>query len=261
MSDTTNAPGLQASDLNNKVAGLPVWGWGVAIVGGLGVAYFFNSQATMDEAGPDTGDPYDVDAYGGQTAAYPYPGAGAVYVPGSPAQAVDTTRPVTNNEEWYRRAVDALVDLGYHGLSAARAIEKYLTSLALSDDERNLVDTAIRQIGIQPEQVGIPEEVESPDTNPPTTNPDTEPKKANKWRFDKRVPYRVRTTFSPWRVYVALKALGVSNIRNESGARVIGPGEISRGLKALGYKRYRNYRPTVTNVRRLLALRRARKGE
>lgn len=164
---------------NRKVAGLPVWGWAVAIVGGLAVAYFISrgsaAEPADDEFVGDPNDPYD----SGIGADTPAPGSGAVWVPGSPGQNVDTTpsAPI-DNAQYEQIAVQWLVGRGISPSVAASAVGKYLVGDDLTEQERNVVDMVIREFGTPPEGAPPPR-TEQPDddgdSNPPTTNPNPDP--------------------------------------------------------------------------------------
>ncbi len=247
-------------DLNTKVAGLPYWGWGVAIVGGIGVAYVANRNAGLpegEEAAYD--DPYSYEGTG-TTADYPYPGGGAVYVPGSPAQDVDYGAGIgpINNAAWEREALAALIEIGYPPLAAQRALSKFLTNRDLTDEEREMIDRALRAVGPTPDPVDPPdpEEPEQPGTNPPTTNPNPNPPKQTQPYWQTNVPAFVRRTRNPASAHKALAELGV----NTWGLGV-GAGEITKGLRKLGYKRNSNLKPNAENVTRLIQKRKAKKGE
>jgi hypothetical protein len=242
-------------DINAKVAGLPYWGWGVAIVGGIGVAYMVNKQSPA-ESEPSYDDPYSYEGTG-TTADYPYPGGGAVYVPGSPAQDVDygSIGPI-NNAAWEREALAALIEIGYPPLAAQRALSRFMTSRDLTDDEREMVDRALRAIGPPPDPVDVPDPLpEEPGTNPPTTDPDTDVKPTQPY-WQTNIPAFVAKTRSAAGAHAALASLGV----NTWGLGV-GAGEVTKGLRKLGYKKNANLKPTAENVTRLIQKRTAKKGE
>lgn len=245
-------------DLNTKVAGLPYWGWGVAIVGGIGVAYVANRNSALPEGEAGTyDDPYSYEGTG-TTADYPYPGGGAVYVPGSPAQDVDTggSYGPINNAAWEREALAALIEIGYPPLAAQRALSKFMTSQDLTDEEREMIDRALRAVGPTPDPVDVPDATpDGTDGNPPTTDPDTDVKKTQPY-WQGNIPEFVRRTRNPVTAHASLQQLGV----NTWGLGV-GAGEITKGLRKLGYKKSKNLKANAEGVSRVIQKRQAKKGE
>jgi hypothetical protein len=142
MADPADGADGAASFLKQKAGPLPVGVWVLAVAGGLGIAWYMRRNATPAVA-PVT-DPTTDYSQGGNTytpsgignAA----GTGVVPVPTAPA----------DNDEWFRRAADALVILGASGAQVQASLSKFLGGESLNPQDRAIVDRAIVLVGNPP---------------------------------------------------------------------------------------------------------------
>jgi len=156
-----------AINLGKQYGPLPLGGWAVVIIGGLGVGYFINrsqgesSGSVDDGTSSDTpiGDPSG--AGGGQFIYDPPTG-----VPQEPEGGI------TNNLEWGIAAKNYLVGKGFDPVATGNAVEKYLSGMKLTTTEKAWIGLAIAALKAPPEAITpVEEEPTTPTPKPPTTKP------------------------------------------------------------------------------------------
>lgn len=153
------------------------WVWIAGGAGLFGVFYYLRKrkqaqQSTTDTTGnvtdtsamavdpnaidPSTGMSYASEGYGGGYlgGVYGSPYGGTFY--GSQTQTTTPTRTVTTNAEWAQASEAYLTTLGYHAMPVAVALGKYLSGQGLTNDQFNIVETAIGFEGTPPTTVPPP---------------------------------------------------------------------------------------------------------
>lgn len=164
--------------LTAEIGPLPVWAWGVAIAGGLGVGWLIQRQMNADGGGeaPEPSEPGDdlpptqgaIGLPGGQ--------AGAGRAPILPEEQVGTGGPTTN-PEWRAAGIDVLMRDGVAGTTADRALGRYLTGQQLTQAQAGHVDRVLAELGSPPEGTPPPRiAADEPDPDPdPEPEPEPEP--------------------------------------------------------------------------------------
>lgn len=159
--------------LSKDIGPLPVWGWGVAIAGGLGVGYLVRRQMGGSLSGGDSGEEEPPPEEGRQSGPL---GAtqGPVRLPGAPGgQGSTTSRPrAATNPEWKRRAVQWASEAGFGSLETDIALARYLGGQVLTQEQATIVDSVLSHFGTPPEgapsaQVRPPGEGQDETTDPP----------------------------------------------------------------------------------------------
>lgn len=127
------------SGLTRKVGPFPLWVW-VAGVGG--VAFFMYRQRTSSAS------PSSLDGVTGTTT---NPGTDTGLLP-------DVSGPTSppDIDDWAQRAFKALVQAGVNPGNASGSIYDYINGNQLSTTERNIIDRALRIIGMPPEILPFP---------------------------------------------------------------------------------------------------------
>lgn len=147
-------------NLGKQVGPLPAGAWLGVVGGGLAIAYFINKrQAASDSTAQQSlVDPESATGVGGGQFQY------------DPIQTVPTPETTTpeDNVSWGNKAANWLVSQGYAATVAQNAINKYLASLQLNDNERIMVDAAILHFGVPPEPLSPNDDSPTP---PPTAKP------------------------------------------------------------------------------------------
>ncbi len=152
------------AQLTRKVGPLPVWGWGLAVGGGLLAASYMRARAGGGGGAEDPGvAPATATAAGvgnlGDT------GTATVTPAVTPYRA-------TNNDEWRTLASELILGthLGYSGLAVDTALSKYLSGEPLSIAEQAIVNLAIRLAGSPPTAPPLPIPGTPVDDTPNTPN-------------------------------------------------------------------------------------------
>lgn len=153
--------------LTAEIGPLPVWAWGIAIAGGLGVGWLI--QRSMAESGAEgAGEPSepgdDLPATQGPIGLPGGPGtAGAG--PILPEEQIGGGGP-TNNPEWRAAGVDFLIAQGVAGTTADAALGRYLGGQELTAAQAELVDQVLAELGSPPDGAPSPQVGEEPDPDP-----------------------------------------------------------------------------------------------
>lgn len=138
MSDITES-------LSKKVGPMPLGAWMLAIGGGLGIAVYMRRHAAAAPAAP-AGTDTSTWNQGGNTATDP--GAGNLGAGGT--TITGPTRPTTN-DEWLTLAVDNLTAGGKASGSIVNfALSTWLSGASINEQQRAIVDMAIRALGNPP---------------------------------------------------------------------------------------------------------------
>jgi hypothetical protein len=149
--------------LTKKVGPLPLGVWIIAGGAGVAIAVYMRRQSAAQDQTPTETDTSDWNL-GGNTdtpAGVGGSAGGGGSVPPLPTAPAD-------NDEWFRRASDALVARGMSGTVVNAALGHFLSGESLSDQDRAIVDAAIRAEGNPP--VAPPPAPNKP-PNPPTIPP------------------------------------------------------------------------------------------
>lgn len=156
-------------DIQSKLGPLPVWAWGL-IIGGLAVVWLWVSGRTdttdySQSVTGESGNPVPDDIA---------PGGDFSTVPVMP-ETGDTPTPSDTNDDWLRRAVDAVINSGVSTVSAQRAIQKYLSGETLTTAEEGIVNKALTETGLPPDGTATPSvEPSEPESDPgPVSNETT----------------------------------------------------------------------------------------
>lgn len=152
-------------DLNKQVGPLPLWGWGVALAGGLGLA-FLGRRALSSSSSSDTPAPPSVDP--GLPASDP---RGAVVLNGGTLVDATPAGPTTN-DEWRALVTRRLVSEGMGALATDTALGRYLAGMTLDTQQRNIVDRALALFGPPPDGAPV---TPAPSTPPVTPVPEPTP--------------------------------------------------------------------------------------
>lgn len=153
--------------LTKKVGPLPLGVWIIAGGAGVAIAVYMRRQSAAQDQTPTETDTTDWNlggntdtpaGVGGSAGA----GGGVAPLPTAPA----------DNDEWFRRASDALVARGMSGTVVNAALGHFLSGESLSDQDRAIVDAAIRAEGNPPT---APPPAPNKPPNPPTIPPRTIP--------------------------------------------------------------------------------------
>lgn len=135
-----------------KIGPLPGFAWVLIIVGAAYGVYWFRKRGQASTGTGSAALATPVMDSTGFTSAGPAPGAnnysGAVqtFPVGQPA--------VSTNAMWAKSVTDFLVGTGhYSGTDVSNALSKYLGGQALSDAEKAIVDTAVKQFQTPPEGI------------------------------------------------------------------------------------------------------------
>jgi len=173
--------------LTQELGPLPVWAWGVAIVGGLGVGWYIQQRraADMAAAGEESqqqteqqaaaeAEQSGLPATQGALALPGGGGAGAGMAPVLPEE--QTGGELSDNPAWRSAGVEHLAGEGVSGTAADRALGRYLAGQRLTQDQANLVDRAITVLGTPPSPVPAPQIGPEPTPeDPPASGPDPDP--------------------------------------------------------------------------------------
>lgn len=166
--------GVDLGFLGEQLGPLPVWAWGVAVVGGLGIGYVVNTR--MADSGGGGGEP-DQDQDRGGPAGRPMGATpGAIFAPGPGGQRQQIERELSTNPEWHSAALDYLIDQhGADPTTADQALSRYLGGQALTETHAGLVGKSLGEFGRPPD--GAPSLKRKPDesTSPPDPEPDPDP--------------------------------------------------------------------------------------
>lgn len=124
-----------------------VFGGAALVLGIVGYAWWKRGTAAADTTIPVAGTVDDAFTDASQDA---YQGAF-----GTPALTVhpdtgDSISPPTTNDDWTRRAIEALTTVNYDPTAAAAALGKYITRQALSGPEADMVRYAVAVVGPPP---------------------------------------------------------------------------------------------------------------
>lgn len=136
-----------------------IWG-GLAVLALVGYAYWQRSRQSGTMIDPSTGT-MDAGDGGYQNPAPTSP----------PSGLVDDPNVISSNDEWARRAVDALTSIGFNAQYAATTIGRYLSGQELSPEEADVVRTAFALVGEPPNQLAL---VVRQQPNGPTPSSGTE---------------------------------------------------------------------------------------
>ena len=142
-----------ALDLSQKVGPLPLWGWGGAVLLGLGYEYYKSKKAASSTAATPT----SLTANGGTTTDSGYSTATTPGVGGAASLTADqfpsvtpgTSAPQTNTD-WTNLAQSILVGRGYDPFAVATALGLYLSGQQLTPAQQDIVSEALRLAGAAP---------------------------------------------------------------------------------------------------------------
>lgn len=150
--------------LKKKIGPLPLWGWLLALVGGILLAVVIKRALGSGSSEPEPAAPADPYADGDQapTGSIGLPNAA---VPGSPAPA-----PITDNVSWRAKALQYLIGQGTSPSVADRTLAKYMEGRRLTVDQDRLIGMALAALGLPPDP---PPLAPYPRPNPPGRNPGT----------------------------------------------------------------------------------------
>lgn len=132
--------------LTKKAGPLPIWVYGVLVLGGLGMTYYLNrNKGVTPTVTPNSG---VTEATGSGTYVPKGAGAGA-----SNPSGTTGTGPATfsDNNAWGSAAINYLVGLGNDPGQANQAITLYLSSLPLTTRQQALANAAIQKFGAPPQ--------------------------------------------------------------------------------------------------------------
>ncbi len=148
--------------LKKKVGPLPVGVWIIAVGAGIGIAIYMRRNASAADEIPTDAESQDFNL-GGNTSTPSGAGnlGGGTNVPPTPTAPVD-------NDEWLRRASDALVGKGMSGSVVNAALSGFLSGAPWTEQSRAIVDMAIRAVGNPP--IAPPPAPNAP-PNPPNIPP------------------------------------------------------------------------------------------
>ena len=139
--------------LTREVGPLPVWGWLLALVGGLVAGLYFRRAFGAGYTAEPDGDQADLEPV------EPFaPGddpAGAVVLGGT-GPTVSQPSPITTNDEWRRAGLARLVSENYGALAADRALGRYLAESQLTPAEEAMIQRVLELIGPPPDPPGPP---------------------------------------------------------------------------------------------------------
>lgn len=127
------------SAITQGAKNIPPMVWVIAIGGGLGLSYVMSRRKTTTPSTADTGPPTAL-VYTGTGG-----GTGTVDTPSS-----TTTGGPTTNEEWANRAKNFLIGRGNDGGLVNTAVDKFISSQALTPQEQALISQAITGVGPPP---------------------------------------------------------------------------------------------------------------
>lgn len=154
------------ADLSKQVGPLPVWGWAVAVIGGIALALvarrsgLFGASSTSRATSspePEPEQPFlPYDAPGG--AVVPLPGSG-------PTEGTDN-RPTTN-DEWRAVALRRLTSEGYGAFAVDRALGLWFASQDLNPQQAAIIDRALVLLGQPPDPPSV-----GPPVTPPVGTPE-----------------------------------------------------------------------------------------
>lgn len=133
--------------LSQQWGPLPVWGWGVAMAGGLGVGYLVLTNFGDVGGGGESDRPQ-------RRGRRPVATEGALAAPGAGGTTgqVDARTGFTTNSQWHREALDWLVDdRGSDPVAADTALSRYLSGQALTEQGANLIGAALTEFGRPPQ--------------------------------------------------------------------------------------------------------------
>ena len=173
--------------LTQEIGPLPVWAWGVAIAGGLGVGWYIQSRRTADMAAAGAeSDQQASEQAGAEAARDGLPTTqGALALPGGGSQGAGMA-PVlpeeqtgggttSTNSDWRSAGVQHLTGAGVSSTEADAALGRYLAGQRITQAQSELVDRAIGELGTPPEPVPPPEVGPPPQESEPPSQGEPEP--------------------------------------------------------------------------------------
>lgn len=140
---------------------LPLWGWLVVVLGGLGIAYWSTKKSGSSSSADTVSD--ETVPSGAFTS------ADQVTTGSITGSATDTDTDVSN-DTWGRNAENELLARGYDPTLVDTAIRKYLASQPLNASETAVITAALRAVGAPPSPLPPPD---SGDTSGTSTGPST----------------------------------------------------------------------------------------
>lgn len=161
--------------LTREVGPLPVWGWGVAVVGGLGVGYVVQrsfQSATTGGGGGDGGDQGAVDP-GGPTGDLSGT-QGSVGLPGGPAQRDEPSGPTTNRQ-WRSFSLTWAMDNGHDPVDVETALGRYLAGQRVTETGAGIIRGVLRHVGRPPEGAPTLKTGRGDGSGDDSTDPDPDP--------------------------------------------------------------------------------------
>jgi len=145
-------------DLGKQVGPLPLGAWIAVVGGGLAIGWYFSSGSAKSAGKAEGEVPLTESGVGAGGQQFIY----------EPPETVDTpSSAITNNTQWYTKAVSHLIAAGYDPGTVISAISKFLSGLTRTAQEQELINRAVRDIGAPPETVPLPDAT-TPPIKPPT---------------------------------------------------------------------------------------------
>ena len=167
-----NAVDTATETLTREVGPLPVWGWGVALVGGVVVGRAVSRQFAGSGSGSGGPAPDGLGSVGGAGASG-YVG-GAVGLPSAAQYAPDPwVAGYQWNIEWRAAAIARLTATGeYSALAVDGALAAYLDGRPLTTAQAAIIEVALQTIGGPPVPPLLrPPDIPDPTYAPPQTDP------------------------------------------------------------------------------------------
>lgn len=142
--------------LTRKVGPLPGWVWVALAVGGYVAYQWYRKRNAPTTIGTDTSTGTDSGTPSDSTGASSVDGglgAGSIDTGVTSAPVTATPAGPRTNGDWARMAVAYLVTKGHTPIQASNAVSNYLGRKPLTDNQRQMINQAIRAIGSPPEGV------------------------------------------------------------------------------------------------------------
>lgn len=178
MAEGENTPNAVNMGSVKKLIGTKVYGIPVVIIAVIGFAvvlYFLNRNSGADTPTDAAATDGTDDLSGDFDSTQPTFSANHPYSIGSTAPGVTTTATEDTNDLWGARALVWLMANGVSYDLASTTISKFLSGKALTVDQKEVRDKAIKQFGLPPE--GLDNNAADDDATPPEDDPTEGPPK------------------------------------------------------------------------------------